>query len=112
MRHELVTPSPPGHGWFRVRWLIASAFAALVSGCGAPDDAPPTSTRPDSQKESPSPDSGQRPDAAFVSAGGRAVSRKYVMDFVFGQSTQNQDQSTSTSYLARGGLIGGNGRAR
>lgn len=109
MRHESMAPCQLGRGRFRFRWLIASAFAALVSGCGARDEVPPSSTGPDSKPVGPKARSDHD---GFVGAGGRAKSPKYVMDFVLGQSTQNQDQSKTESYLVRGGLIGGNGRAR
>lgn len=91
-------------GRFVFRWLTASAFAVLVTGCAAPtpagSDRAPVGANPRSSR------------GEVVSAGGRVRSKRYVMDFVLGQSTQNQDESISRSYLARGGFIGGNGRAR
>ena len=98
-----------GRGRPHFRWLVASALAALVSGCGVQDEGSPPPRGPTSKPVDAKPRSDQ---SAFVSAGGRVKSPKYVMDFVLGQSTQNQDQSTSVSYRARGGFIGGNGRAR
>jgi len=109
MRHEWMAPWTMGRERFRFRWLVASAFAVLVSGCGTGGEVPSSSTGPNSTPVDLKARAGQ---GVFVSAGGRMKSTKYVMDFVLGQSTQNQEQSTSTSYLARGGLIGGNGRAR
>ena len=99
-----------GRRRFRFRWVLASAFAALVSGCGAPDEAPPpSSARPDSKPVGSKPRSNQ---GGFVGARGRMKSARYVMNFVLGQSTQNQDETTSRSYLVRGGLIGGKGGER
>ncbi len=109
MRHESMAPWNPGRRPFRFLWLLASALAVLASGCGARDEVPPSGAGPDSEPVGSKPRSDQ---GAFVGAGGRIKSSKYVMDFVLGQSTQNQDQSTSKSYVARGGLIGGNGRTR
>src|SRR5689334_8903046 len=106
MRDESMAAWRSGRGRFRFRWLVASAFAALVSGCGAKDEAaPPSSAGPDSKPVGSSPRENQ---GAFVGAGRRVRSARYVMDFVLGQSTQNQDESTSRSYLVRGGFIGGN----
>src|SRR3954447_26564301 len=110
MRDESMAPGSRGRAHLRFRWLVVSALAALASGCGAQDDAaPPSSTRPDSK---PVGSKARSSRGAFVSAGGRVKSARYVMDFVLGQSTQNQEESTSRSYLVRGGFIGGNGRAR
>jgi hypothetical protein len=109
MRYESMPPRITGRGRPRFRWLLAGALAVMGSACGAQDGAQPSSSRPDSKPVNSQAGSDQ---GAFISAGGRIKSAKYVMDFTMGQSTQNQDQSTSTSYLVRGGLIGGNGRAR
>jgi hypothetical protein len=109
MRYELIAPCIKGRGRFRFRWLVASVLAVFVPGCGAQDDGPPSWAGPDSKPVRPKRFSDQ---GELIGAGGRAQSAKYVMDFVLGQSTQNQDQSTSASYLVRGGLIGANGRAR
>jgi hypothetical protein len=105
-----MAPWNPGRERFRSGWLVVSALAALVVGCGTGEQAPSSSaTRPDRTEGA----SGAHASAGtFVSAGGRMKSAKYVVDFALGQSTQNQGQSTSTSYLVRGGLIGGNGRVR
>lgn len=88
-----------------------AVMAAMASGCGADDDkaSPLPSSHPESRAVSREELFGQ---GAFLGAGGRIRSDRYVMDFALGQSTQNQEQSTSTSYLVRGGLIGANGRAR
>lgn len=109
MRYELIAPWIKGRGRFRFRWLMASVLAVLVPGCGAQEDGPPSSAGPDSKPVRPRRSAGP---SDLIGAGGRVQSTKYVMDFVLGQSTQNQDQSTSASYLMRGGLIGVNGRAR
>ena len=94
-------------GRFRFRFLVAGAFAALLTGCDVQDDmAPPSSARPDSKPVGSRARSNQ---GGFVGARGRVKSAKYVMDFVLGQSTQNQDESASRSYLVRGGFIGGKG---
>jgi hypothetical protein len=109
MQHELMAPWIRGRGRFRFRWLVASVLAAFVPGCGAQDDGPPSSAGPDSKPIRPKRFSDQ---GNLIGSGARVQSAEYVMDFVLGQSTQNQDQSTSASYLVRGGLIGVNGRAR
>jgi hypothetical protein len=44
-----------------------------------------------------------------VSAGVRSQSGSYVMVYTLGQPTQNQDRSSSNSYVLQGGLIGANG---
>jgi hypothetical protein len=107
MQDELMAPWIRGRG--RFRWVMASAMAAMVSGCGAQDEAPPSEVAPGNKPVRPKPFSGQ---GDFVGAGLRVRSARYVMDFALGQSTQNQDQSTSASYLVRGGLIGVNGRVK
>jgi hypothetical protein len=109
MQHELMAPWIKGRGRFRFRWLVASVLAVFMPGCGAEDDTPPFSAGPDREPIGPKPFSDQ---GDMIGVGARVQSSRYVMDFVLGQSTQNQDQSTSASYLVRGGLIGVNGRAR
>ena len=114
MRYELIAPWIRGRGRFRFRWLVASILAVFAPGCGSQDEAIPPSAGPDREPITPRP---IRPGPFsdqddLVGAAGRVKSAQYVMDFVLGQSTQNQDQSTSASYLVRGGLIGVNGRAR
>ena len=109
MRYELMAPWIRGRGRFRFRWLVASILAVFAPGCGSQDEAIPPSADPGRGPIRPSPFSDQ---GDLAGAAGRVQSAKYVMDFVLGQSTQNQDQSTSASYLVRGGLIGVNGRAR
>ena len=109
MRYELIAPWIKGRGRFRFRWLVASALAVFAPACGGQDEATFPSPGPDREPITPTPFSDR---GDLVAAGGRVQSAKYVMDFVLGQSTQNQDQSTSPSYLVRGGLIGVNGRAR
>jgi hypothetical protein len=44
-----------------------------------------------------------------VNAGTRAVSGSYVMVFTLGQPTQNQNRTSSQSYVLQGGLVGANG---
>ncbi len=116
MQDELMTPWIRGRG--RFRWVVASAMAAMVSGCGAQDDAPPSTTVPGNEPVPPNPGNEPVPpnpfsdQGDFVGAGMRVKSARYVMDLTLGQSTQNQDQSTSASYLVRGGLIGVNGRVK
>lgn len=109
MRYELMAPWIKGRRRFRLRWLIASVLAAFAPGCGGQDEAMFPSPGPDREPITPRPFSGR---GDLVGTSGRVQSAKYVMDFVLGQSTQNQDQSTSASYLVRGGLIGVNGRVR
>ena len=103
-----MAPGLKGRGCFR--FLVVGAFAALLTGCDAPDEvAPPSSARPDSKPVGSRARSNQ---GGFVGTRGRVKSSKYVMDFVLGQSTQNQDESASRSYLVRGGFIGGKGGAQ
>lgn len=114
MRYELMAPWIKGRGRFRFRWLAASLLAVFAPGCGGQDEVTPASAGPDREPIRPRP---VRPGSFsdqgdLVGAAGRVKSAHYVMDFALGQSTQNQDQSTSASYLVRGGLIGVNGRAR
>ena len=109
MQDELIA-APWIRGRGRFRWVVASALAAMVSGCGAQDEAPPPSSTGPGNKPLPPRPFSDRGD--FVGAGQRVKSERYVMDFALGQSTQNQDQSTSASYLVRGGLIGVNGRVK
>lgn len=109
MQDELMPPWMRGRGRFRFRWAVASAMAAMVSGCGAQDETPFALAGPDSEPVRPDPFSDQ---GDFVGAGGRVKSARFVMDFALGQSTQNQEQSNSASYLVRGGLIGVNGRVK
>lgn len=47
--------------------------------------------------------------SSFVSAGGICESKGYRMVFTFGQSTTNQNGSTSPSYRLQGGLVGATG---
>jgi len=49
------------------------------------------------------------PATDIVSAGEVSKSSSYKLVFTFGQSTQNQDKTTSPSYSLQGGLIGANG---
>ncbi len=92
MQDELMTPWIRGRG--RFRWVVASAMAAMVSGCGAQDEAPPSSTGPGNEPVPPSP--GNEPvlhnpfsdQGDFVGAGLRVKSARYVMDLAVGQSTQ------------------------
>ena len=114
MRFELMAPWIKGRGRFRFRWLTASFLAVFAPGCGSQEESMPPSAGPDRELITPRPSRpGQYSDQGdLVGASGRVKSAQYVMDFVLGQSTQNQDQSTSPSYLVRGGLIGVNGRAR
>lgn len=49
------------------------------------------------------------PGMDFVSAGDTAKSPNYTLIFTFGQSTQNQQQTTSPNYQLRGGLVGATG---
>src|SRR5262245_48017735 len=49
------------------------------------------------------------PATDFVTAGEVSKSPSYKLVFTFGQSTQNQEKTTSPSYRLQGGLIGANG---
>src|SRR5262245_44094583 len=49
------------------------------------------------------------PATDFVSAGEVSKSPSYKLVFTFGQSTQNQEKTTSPSYRLQGGLVGANG---
>lgn len=49
------------------------------------------------------------PATETVSAGETSKSASYRMVFTFGQPTQNQGKTTSSSYRMQGGLVGANG---
>lgn len=49
------------------------------------------------------------PATELVNGGDRSKSPHYTAVYTFGQSTQNQDKSTSPSYRVQGGLAGANG---
>ncbi|EYF06603.1 hypothetical protein [Chondromyces apiculatus] len=86
----------------------ARAFAFLATGgCIGWMGCSGDTTSKSSTRAEP-PQSFGPPGTDVVSAGGVATSTSYRLVFTVGQSTQNQDRMSSTSFRLHGGVIGAN----
>lgn len=111
-----------GHGRRQATLVGAAALAlalALVAGCGSghgQNSAGTSGAGGGTSGASVSSSSGGGtapghgpPATQTVSAGNRSQSGSYVMVSTLGQPTQNQDRTSSKSYVLQGGLVGANG---
>lgn len=100
-----------------IPWTICVGIVFALASPGCSGEAPPSTTAGSGGAGGGGGAGGSEvvdlghPATEMVTAGEFAKSPKYKMIFTFGQPTQNQGKSTSSSYRMQGGLVGANGSA-
>lgn len=105
--------------WIVLGLIVTAAMATPGCSCGSETEAGTTGPPATSSSSSGGGGAGGQgggtaadigtPSTDFVTAGDTVKSPNYTMVFTFGQSTQNQQRTTSPGYQMQGGLIGATG---